>query len=86
MKWYSIKKYHPSIGCELLIRAVKHSNITAVDLVCYEKYFVAELECIYEGIEDIRNWYLSNGAIADSRDGEYKVTHFAVLDPVEIEE
>ena len=77
MKWYSIKKYIPPTCAETLIRAIHDDD--------YERYFIASLE-IYDDRDLLINWDMANGAIHDIDFSTYKVTHFAVIDPVQIED
>lgn len=85
MKWYRVKKYQPNIGVELIIRIERTVNLSGIILGCYERYLIAELECGYEDNTDVSNWYLSNGCKLNIDLSEYKVTHFAMPDPIEIE-
>ena len=75
MKWYSIKKYIPQKETELLIRAKCLDG--------HERYFIAILVFL-EDFEKLTSWEVQGSY--DLRLNEYTVTHFCVLDPVEIEE
>lgn len=77
MKWYSVKKYIPQTSIELLIRAVSIEE--------YERYFIASTELI-DDLGLLANWYMANGAHHDIELHKYRVTHFAIIDPVEIEQ
>ncbi len=78
MKWYSIRKYKPTSGNEMLIRIEK-------DTGSYDRYLVASCED-YDTKYDPTTWTLSNGQTIDIDLSEYTVTHFAIIDPVLIEE
>ncbi len=60
MKWYSIKKYKPSINGNYICRYKNSMR---------DEYEMASFEWLYNNF-----------------DCGYKVTHFAIPDPIEIEE
>lgn len=76
MKWLSIKKFHPPTGVDLLVRA-EHKDE-------YERYFIVSAELL-DGLESLSFWNMSNGAHHDIDPEDYKVTHFCVPEPVQIE-
>ncbi len=78
MKWYSIKKYKPITCNELLVRIEK-------DTGSYDRYLIASCDD-YDTKYDPTTWNLSNGQIIGVDLAEYIVTHFAIIDPVLIEE
>ena len=76
MKWYSVKKHKVPSGVELLVRAQSTGS--------YERYFIAILEDSEE-FSALSNWDMCNTASHDIDFEHYAVTHFCILDPVEIE-
>jgi hypothetical protein len=82
MKWYSIKKYRPASGAEVLIRALTNQNSKS-----YDRHFIAMIDS-YDSIENLASWELANGGNESFflNMDDYVVTHFAPLEPVEIEE
>lgn len=82
MKWYSVKKYTPPACENVFIRAITTDVIGCT----YDRYFVAMLEN-FRGITKLNQWEPANGQDFGEIDMyEYTVTHFATIDPVEIEE
>ena len=77
MKWYSIKKYNPPAGFELILRIEKNK---------YERYIIAILETYAYDIKVICNWKLANDMISGLDLDAYQITHFAIPDPVELED
>ena len=75
MKWYSIKKYRPC-GDYVIVRLVRKSDND--DVVCFATYHSTE--------EDIDHMFELTCYIDEVLLGEYKVTHFCIPDPVEIED
>lgn len=73
MKWYSVKKYFPPISTDCLI--FTENNV----------FFVAFLEN-----KDIPDIWIHDYYCEDCKQSKYEkifgVTHFALIDPVEIEE
>lgn len=79
MKWLSIKKFTPPSCTNLFIRAVKSDSQ-------YDRHFVGMIEEFLQ-IKDLRSWEMANGQeLIDINPIDYKVTHFAIIDSVEIEE
>ncbi|HLX54200.1 MAG TPA: hypothetical protein VKR58_09670 [Aquella sp.] len=80
MKWYSVKKYTPPSDCTYIIRVeLPSSNIN------YEQYLIANREVLGE-VDSLSSWIVHDIALDSSEQWqEYKVTHFAIIDPVEIE-
>lgn len=76
MKWLSIKKYHPPTGVNLILRT-EHKDE-------YERYFIASAELL-DGLESLTYWDMANGAHHDIELEDYRVTHFCVPSPVEID-
>lgn len=74
MQWYSIKKYLPPACSDVLIRATGGE---------YDLYFIGMIEN-FNQISYLNEWVLkgSNDYINLM---DYKVTHFAIIDPIEIE-
>ncbi len=80
MKWYSVKKYTPPSCTNVLIRATNNF------LGLYDRYFVAMIED-FSTIKDLDAWELANYIDGSDMDiTRYEVTHFCILDPIEIEE
>ena len=81
MKWYSIKRFTPPSGINLFVRAVYNDP----DFIS-ARYFVGMIE-IYEDIQSLSEWLLANGEQHQEINvAHYKITHFAVIDPVEIDD
>jgi hypothetical protein len=78
VKWLSINKYVPPTGETMFIRA---SN--AEDHI--ERYFVGFTDDL-PNIKDLNSWELYPALYPDLSLDKYKVTHFAILDAVEIEQ
>jgi len=80
MKWFSTKEYLPPNGVDLLLRIERRPEHDYI----YERYIIASLEHYTDDIQNTARWELSNGAYMDISMAEYRVTHFALIDPVEI--
>lgn len=80
MKWYSIKKFTPPTSQDLILRIVKNP-----DSYTYERYIIASCELLYDDMSNVSWWELSNGCQIDIELHDYYVTHFAIIDPIEIE-
>ncbi len=77
MRWFSVDKYIPPACTYVLIRAINDS---------YDRYYIAMIENLNR-IKELSEWVFANDQDFDSINFEnYKVTHFCVLDPIEIEE
>lgn len=76
MRWYCINKYIPPTSTYHLVRAFNGE---------YERYFIAALET-FENRNELLTWELSNDASCVLDLSKYKVTHFCIIEPVEIEE
>lgn len=77
MKWYSIKKFTPPTCSDLLLR-IMHKNRE------YERFVIGMSENL-NAFEDLSTWeYMINSF--DFNLNDYYITHFCILDPVEIEE
>lgn len=75
MKWYDINNYKPPTGTELLLR---------IENDIWERYITASCEDLQSRCE-LKTWEFS-GALYDFDLNDYKITHFSILDPVEISE
>ncbi len=86
MKWFSIKKFSPPTGQYVFIRAVAWVKFSEENQMNYDYYSCAKAECLNK-MEDILNWEFTyiDSELHDLL-SEYKVTHFAMIDPIEIEE
>lgn len=81
MKWCSVKKYTPPACTYVFIRAV-----TCQENDTYDRYFVGMIED-FGSIENLGDWEMANGQeLIDIEADLYSVTHFAIIDPIEIEE
>lgn len=78
MKWLSIDKYLPN-GSEIVFIRAQYK------LDHYERYFVGSID-VLENIKDLVAWELYPAKYLDIKLQDYYVTHFAQIDPVEIEE
>lgn len=78
MKWYSIKKYDPPTCTTLLLRIV-------IDSKEYERYVVASCENLNKK-EMPSEWEMANGALPSIDLALYRITHFAIPEPIEAEE
>jgi hypothetical protein len=82
MKWLSIKEFIPPTSTDLLLRIIiKPENNPYV----YDRYLIANLECLYDNLDNPFTWDLANGATVDINLDDYLVTHFAILDGVPID-
>lgn len=80
MKWYSLNKYHPPTGHYLLIRIQKKES----EQYLYDRHFIASIEDLSGGVKDTNSWEFTC-QILDIDLNRYEVTHFCILEPVEIE-
>jgi len=80
MKWFSIKTFTPPTGQDLLLRIEKKAQYSCR----YERYIIASMETIEDDLDSILNWEPSNGVSFDIKLEEYNVTHFSIIDPVEM--
>jgi hypothetical protein len=74
MRWYNIKKYDPVCCVEMLIRAFNGH---------YEWHLMAMCENVLNK-ESLEEWEFRTKPYIDLT--KYKVTHFCLIDPIEIEE
>ena len=74
MEWYSIKKYTPPSCTQVFIRAINGE---------YDRYFVGIIEN-FNLIAHLIEWELEGDYSIDYT--EWKVTHFAIINPLEIQE
>lgn len=79
MKWYSLNKHITPTCTDLFIRATTKSSG-----YLYDRYFVGMIENI-EGARKLKNWEMANSQIYRIITEDYEVTHFCIIDPVEIE-
>jgi len=77
MKWYSIKKYRPPTGNFIFIRIELGSGQ-------YDRNIVAMCEDLNE-VKNAAAWEVMANDALDIDLSLYKVTHFCIPDPVEIE-
>lgn len=82
MKWYSVKKYKPPACNEVLIRIEKKSGQAFI----YDRYLTGSFEDYSQNITNPWNWALVcfDEKLIDL--DIYEVTHFAIIEPVEVEE
>jgi hypothetical protein len=76
MKWLSIKEYTPPACTNVFIRAINTGDFT------YDRCFVGFVED-FTFIKNLIRWELEAHYDIDLSD--YTVTHFAIIDPIEIE-
>ncbi len=80
MKWLSIKKFHPPACTNVFIRAIS----TQFNFE-FDRHFVAMTED-YNRMERLIDWEIALGINVDDIDpSAYRVTHFAIIDAVEID-
>jgi len=80
MEWHSIKKYLPPACTNVFIRA-----ITRFHSGSYDRYFVGMIEN-FKDINHLAAWEMANGQYyGDIDQDSYQVTHFAMPDPIEID-
>jgi hypothetical protein len=77
MKWYSVKKYKPYDERTCFATCIDGAGKMNLWLCCYD--------------EDDNEWYLVDDSLDKSnndklKDIDFKITHFCIPDPVEIEE
>ncbi len=78
MRWYSVDKFLPAAGNDVFIRAVRIDG-------SYERHFVGMIDD-FNGIENLNAWELCNfDNLIDIDVDKYIVTHFAIIEPIEIE-
>ncbi len=80
MKWYSLNKHIPPAYTYLFIRAITKSSG-----YLYDRNFVGMIENI-EDARKLNAWEMANGQNYSIVPDDYEVTHFCIIDPVEIEE
>jgi len=79
MKWFSIKKFKPPTSTEMLVRMERLSGHYS-----FERYVIASLEMYHEDNTKMNDWILAYDLHTDLDLGLYSVTHFALIDPVEL--
>ena len=77
MKWYSIKEHTPPAGTDVIVRIIKEGGFI------YDRFFIAMTED-FATIEDFATWDLSGVTLDYIDTKKYKVTHFALIEPVPI--
>ncbi len=83
MKWLSLNRYIPPSCENVFIRAVL---TTSNEEHIYDRFFVARIEDFRE-IYNLEKWEMANGQdLIDIEPDMYVVTHFALIDPIEVEE
>jgi hypothetical protein len=81
MKWYSVNRYTPPACQNVFIRAVTTDECGN----CYDRYFVGMIED-FISIRKLSCWEPANGKDFGEIDANnYTVTHFAIIEPVEME-
>jgi hypothetical protein len=83
MIWNSLNRYIPPSCENVFIRAVL---VNTDEEHIYDRFFVAKIED-FRKVYDLEEWEMANGEVVLDIDlSMYVVTHFAVIDPVEVEE
>lgn len=76
MKWLSIKELISPTNSNVLLR-LERKNTNGYIFV---RYVVTFCDKVYEHMDDINNWRLSDGRHADINVDEYVVTHFCIIE------
>ena len=78
MKWRGLRKYLPPACTYVFIRALS--------IEAYDRHFVAMIED-FDRRFDLGVWEMANWPeLYGINTADYTVTHFAIIDPIEIEE
>lgn len=81
MRWYSVKSYWPPTCQYVFIRAINNKVTDPL----YDRHFIAMVENLKD-VRKLTSWEMANGQVFDIDLSIYLVTHFAIIEPVEIEE
>ncbi len=77
MKWYSIKTHVPPACTNVFIRAISCE-------LNFDRHLVGSIDD-FSCIENLIDWELANCDLFGCILQDYKVTHFAIIEPVGIE-